>query len=123
MILSALAALALVSAAEEKALEISVDLPVENISENSSFWFSTVPGRDPQCGSGGSRAEKLAGMYDAITDAAASDDGAATIEAAAKFQAYVDGSDLAEGCWDTLRKRASISRKANKMIEEIADLA
>lgn len=123
MILSALAALALVSAAEEKALEISVELPVENISEHSSFWFSKIANRDPQCGRSGSRAEKLAKMYDAITDAAATDDGASVIEAAEAFQSYVEGSDLAEGCWNTLRKRASISRKTNQMIEEIADLA
>lgn len=123
MILSALAALALVSAAEEKALEISVDLPVENISENSSAWFTNVTARDPQCGNRGLRAEKLAGMYDAITDAAAAEDGAGVIETAAAFQSYVDSSDLADGCWDTLRKRARISRKADKMIEEIADLA
>ncbi|MEO1312026.1 MAG: hypothetical protein AAFV51_13850 [Pseudomonadota bacterium] len=123
MILTAIAAAAaLNTAAEAQAVDIGSELPIENISENSDRWFANLSRRDPSCGRLGSVGKKLARRYDEITNSVAIEDGAAVIEAAANFSAYLNDSGLAEDCWDVVRKRAGISRKVDRKIEEIADL-
>ena len=122
MIISTIAAALLVAAPADEAMELAAELPVENISENSQGFFQQVARRELQCGKKGERAERLAAMYDAITDAASEGDGDAVIEAAGRLDAYTQKSDLADECWDTLRKRVGISRSEDKLIGKIADL-